>query len=103
MLIANYEMTAKAGVVEISADVDGFRLWYRVPGDYQFSRTGDSFVAAALLPAMLEGEKLEIDPSLPVSPKLLERLHLLQEIHHSWNPVFKVVPINAQTSSGCAD
>jgi hypothetical protein len=97
MKIGNHEIKALADTVEVSADVDGFRLWYRVPKAYQVSRSGDPFLAAALLPAMLKGEKLEIDPGMPVSPRLLENVSQLQEIHHCWNPVLKIVPIQAMT------
>ena len=71
---------------EISANIDGFRLWYRVPRSYAVTDSGDPFVAAALLPAMRLGQKIELDPDLTVSPQLLENLQTLQEIHHTWNP-----------------
>ena len=83
---------------EISANIDGFRLWYRVPRSYAVTDSGDPFLAAALLPAMRLGQKIEIDPDLSVSPQLLENLQTLQEIHHTWNPIFKIVPIEARTS-----
>jgi len=44
---------------------------------------------------MLKGENIDIDHRFPVSEKLLSNLQLLQEIHHSWNPVLKMVQINA--------
>jgi hypothetical protein len=84
--------------VEVSADVDGFRIWYRVPRTYAVSRAGDPFLASALLPAMLKGEALEIDPNLPVSPKFLRNVSLIQEIHHCWNPLLKKIPIRAKTA-----
>ncbi len=95
MRITDWEMKEQEDTMEVSAGIDGFRLWYRLPKAYQVSRAGDPFLAAALLPAMLQGEKLEIDSSLPVSPKLLENVFTLQEIHHCWNPVLKIVPISA--------
>jgi hypothetical protein len=98
MRIEKGEAKKEAGFLEISARVDGFRLWYRVPNNYPVSRAGDPFLAAALLPAMLKNEKLEINPSMPVSPKLLKNLQMLQEIHHCWNPTFKIIPIIATTS-----
>ncbi len=97
MRITDWEMKEQAATVEVSANVDGFRLWYRLPKTYQVSRAGDPFLAAALLPAMLQGEKLEIDPSLSISPELLKNIAVLQEIHHCWNPVFKMTPISATT------
>ncbi len=85
--------------MEVSADVDGFRLWYRVPKLYPLSRAGDAFLSSALLPAMRRGEKLEIDPTLPVSPKLLRNVFLLQEIFYSWNPKeLKIIPVSANVS-----
>ena len=98
MLITDFQITEQGDTKEASADVDGFRLWYRVPKTYPVSRAGDPFLAAALLPAMLKGEELEVDPSLSVSPKLLRNISLLQEIHHSWNPVLKIIPVKARTS-----
>jgi len=83
--------------VEVSAAIDGFRLWYRVPASVRVTESADPFVAAALLPAMLRGEELAVDPELTISPKLIENLAKLQEIHHSWNPVLKIVPIRAAT------
>ena len=83
---------------EVSANIDGFRLWYRVPRSYAVTDSADPFVAAALLPAMRLGQKIEIDPDLAVSPQLLDGLQFLQEIHHTWNPIFKIVPIEARTA-----
>ncbi|OGD32791.1 MAG: hypothetical protein A2V45_15635 [Candidatus Aminicenantes bacterium RBG_19FT_COMBO_58_17] len=83
---------------EISVVVDGFRLWYRIPLSLPFVKSGDPFAAVALLPAMARGESLDIDRDIPVSPKLVQGLSLLQEIHHSWNPALKVVPVRATTA-----
>jgi len=98
MRIADWNLQEQHDTVEVSADVDGFRLWYRVPKAYPVSRTGDPFLASALILAMLKGEELEIDPGLPVSPKLLRNASLIQDIHHSWNPVLKKIPIRANTA-----
>ncbi len=94
MRIGEPEIEEQGQLIEVSANIDGFRLWYRLPKTYQASRAGDPFLAAALLPAMVKGERLEIDSSLPVSPKLLKNILTLQEIHHCWNPVLKIVPIS---------
>lgn len=99
MKITDRKITEQRETLEISADVDGFRLWYRVPRSSPVSGAADPFVAAALLPAMLRGEALEIDPGLSVSPKLVENLRSLQEIYHCWNPVFRIVPIEAATAA----
>ncbi len=99
MRVANREIKEQAATIEVSAEVDGYRLWYRVPKSYAVSKSGDAFLASALLPAMRQGEKLEIDASMPVSLKLLENAFRLQEIFHSWNPEeLKIIPIDATTS-----
>ncbi len=98
MKITDGEIKTRDDQIEVSAHVDGFRLWYRVPKIYSVNRAAEPFLAAALLPAMIRGEALEIDSRLTVSPKLLRNLALLQEIHHCWNPAFKIIPIEAATS-----
>ena len=99
MLITNRETRELGDSLEVSASVDGFRLWYRLPTSFAVSGAGDPFLAAALLPAMLKGEPLHVDAALPVSPKLLTNLARLQEIHHCWNPIFKLIPVNAETKT----
>jgi hypothetical protein len=99
MLVTDWKINEHGDAVEVSADVDGFRLWYRTPKAYQVSKTGDAFLVSTLLPAMRQGEELEIDPNLPISPKLLRNVYQLQEIFHSWNPrELKIIPIKATTS-----
>lgn len=80
---------------EIAAWVDGFRLWYRAPKSQALASPGDAFVVAALLPAMATGEKLEVEPALAVSPRLLRNLILFQDVYHRWNPALRIVPVEA--------
>ncbi len=96
MKISNWELRESPDSLEISAGIDDVRLWYRVPGTCRVSRSGDPFLAAALLPAMAKGEPLVVEPGLTVSPKLLNNLGLLQEIHHCWNPALKITSISAE-------
>jgi len=98
MRIKNWDLREFPDVVEVSADIDDFRLWYRLPRQYSVSKAGDPFLAAALLPAMAKGESLEVEPGLTVSPMLVKNLALLQEIHHSWNPALKLISISAETA-----
>ena len=98
MRIGDWCAMPQAGSLEVSADVDGFRLWFRVPESCPVSPSADAFLAAALLPAMVRGEELEVDPALTVSPKLLKNALHLQEIFHCWNPALKEVPIRARVS-----
>ncbi len=98
MRIAKPEVLDGGDFREISAVVDGFRLWYRVPRSCRISGTADPFLAAALLPAMLEGRRLTVAPGASVSPRLVANLETLQDIHRCWNPAFKAVPVEAETA-----
>ena len=81
----------------LSAEINGRELWYKFPPFVKVGRLGDALLAAALLPAMVQGEPLEIDPALPVSPKLLENISTLQEIYSTWVPQFRKVEVRART------
>jgi hypothetical protein len=68
-------------------------LWYRLP---QGSAPADAsaFLAAALLPAMQEGDRLEVAGE--VSPRLLGAASTIQDIYHAWNPHWRRIPIHAR-------
>lgn len=83
------------GITEVSANVDGFRLRFRVPDACEVSRAGDPFLACALLPAMATGGQLVVEPGLPVSAGLLRNTSTLQEIFHAWNPRLRIIPASA--------
>ncbi len=99
MEIKHWSLDRKGDGLEVSAVVDGYRLWFRVPAGFEVSRLGDPFVAAALLPAMLRGGPLTVEPGLPVSAKLLGSLPRLQDIFHCWDRELKVVPVSATPGS----
>ena len=98
MLIRDWETKTTADVQEVAAEVDGYRLWYRLPATYPVSRSADPFLAAALLPAMVRGEDLEVEAPLTASPRLLANLARLQEIFHTWNPALTTVRISAASA-----
>ncbi len=87
------------GEQEISASIGNERLWFRMPGDWPATLSGDAFAVAAILPAMRLGVPLEIDADLPVSPVLLANLDRIQEVFRLWGPSFRqpfsVVPVRA--------
>ncbi len=86
------------GTTEVSAQIDGFTLFYRFLGTLDVSMRGDAFLAASLIPAMARGETLEIDPAMPVSPRLIAGADLIQDVLQSWNPKLKKVTIRAEIS-----
>ena len=98
MRITDWRAKEDRDSVEVSAEVDGFRLSFRLPSSYPYSTSADPFLAVALLPAMASEQALEVDPALPVSPQLLRNTGRLQEIFNSWNPALKIVPVTATTA-----
>jgi len=49
MIVTNWEIKEHDATFEVSAEVDGYRLWYRLPKAYRGSTWGDPFLSAALL------------------------------------------------------
>ena len=102
MLVAEIEATDDGEFRELSASVDGYRLWYRFPAKFQPASPGNAFLVATLLPAMVQGGTLEIDSRFPVCPLLLRRLEAVQDVFVAWGPALRVpfnrVAIRAQTS-----
>ena len=96
MRICDWRTIESAESTEVSASIDDYRLWYRVPASCRTARTGDPFLAAALLPAMAKGAPIEVEAGLPVSPRFLRNTRRLQEIHHCWNPALGVVAVTAE-------
>ncbi len=71
-----------------------FLLWYRFPTEYESfidPSCSDPFLAALLIPAMVTGESLEVE--VPVSPKLFNSLHTIQDIYHCWDDRLSKVSI----------
>jgi len=98
MRVTNIQISKKDTFSELSAMMDDFRLWFRVPSGNAVSSTGDIFLAAGLIPAMAAGENLEIEPRVRISPKLVTGIMRLQDIYHCWNPVLKKIEIQGAQS-----
>jgi hypothetical protein len=82
--------------VELSADVDAFRLWFRLPRRAEELRA-EPWIAATLIPAMVVGDRLRIEDALPVSPKFLRAMETMQAVVNAWNPRFRRIEIETQT------
>ena len=89
MRITDVKMTNRGPDTELSAEIGGHRLWYRVPSEYRLSQTGDPFLAAGFFPATALGETLEIERNVTISPKLKDGISKLQVIFNSWHPSLK--------------
>lgn len=83
--------------IRISADVGGDELWFDIPDDINIPETvADSFAIMALAPSMLRNEAVRVAPGYPISSTLVDNLAEVQRIFNCWNPVFRIVPIEAE-------
>jgi len=68
---------------------------FRYPAEYAPAGepSADPFLAALLVPALVAGEPLVLDP--PVSPRLLRRTATVQDILTTWYPARRRIPVTA--------
>lgn len=85
----------------LSADIDGFELFFDFPAEFAPAVPGDVFLCAALLVAMKAGQPLTIDA--PCSPALLANCRgELQEIFCSWYPDLRRIEVHAEEARPAA-
>ena|SRR5579871_282332 len=80
----------------VSANIDGFELWYTLSGEIPsaaFPDLGSALLCAALLPAMRRRRSLRIDS--PISSELLRNTDELQKVFSRWYGL-SAIPIEAQ-------
>jgi hypothetical protein len=84
---------------ELSASVDGERVYFRFFGEAPFEGpTGEPFLAAAMVAAMRNGRRVEVSKELPVSQRFLHGLDTYQEIFSQWFPDLHRVEVSAATT-----
>ena len=98
MHISDLKLTEQDDHVELSAQMDDFRLRLRFPRDVQVMSRIDPFLAGGFLPAIAQGGELTIAPEFPVSSTLREHLDELQIIYRSWNYEFPGVRVTCTTA-----
>ncbi len=91
MLIDGLSLIEKGGERELSANIDQFRVWFRVPADVQLMESADPFLAIGLLEALSRGGTIKIDPKARISKPLLSNIEILNLIYCNWNGDFKSV------------
>jgi hypothetical protein len=98
MIINEISVKRSAESQRVSARIDHLELWFRLPADIPVDpQDASPFLVAALVPAMLLGEDLEVGAGLHVSARLFHSLSAVQVIYRTWNPIFKPVRISADT------
>src|SRR5262245_16479363 len=98
MEIGKVSLSGESESRVLSAQVDGFDLWFRFPRKFELSDSADPFLAVALIPAMRAGETLTVHPSNCVSPRLLAATDEIQNILHCWYPHLSRIQIDARAA-----
>jgi 7-cyano-7-deazaguanine synthase in queuosine biosynthesis len=83
---------------ELSADVDGEKLWFRFPLDIELQARAEIFLPLAMFEAMVRGVPVRVDKSVPISAKFKASLNLIQSIFHCWNKDLSTVPVYSKTT-----
>jgi hypothetical protein len=91
--VRNVQIQRHTDYQELSAIVDGEKIWYRFPNELEVRARGEAFLAPALFEAMVRGVPVRIEDGVRVSRKLLHSLPTLQSIFNSWNADLHIVPI----------
>ncbi len=78
----------------VAIGADCHEVWYRVE-EGPLARGTETFLAAALTPAMKVGGGLHLPGS--VSPRLSASIPKIQDIFHTWYPDFKKVAVGVET------
>lgn len=85
MKVDNFKIEEKDGLSEVSADIGGTTLWYKIPTEYCRYISADPFVCAAFFPAMVLGEGIDVPKEFPISHELVDGIYSLQQIFNCWN------------------
>ena len=89
--------------VELSAEVDGDRICFRAPREFDLPVCAEPFVGVALLEAMYRNADIVIDQQAALSEKLALALPEIQSIYKCWNSDLSVIKIIARHAPQTAD
>lgn len=81
----------------ISALIDNQRVSLRYNQALDLVESGDAFVVIAIAIAMERKEELIVAPAIPISPSLLTRLRIFQEVYTAWWP--QVLPTSIEAKN----
>jgi hypothetical protein len=92
MRLNSVRVSTTSDKVRLSAEVQSerqrepFELYFEFPIEFKefVNVSADPFAVAMLVPAMLQGEPLQVAP--PLSPRLYLHLGRVRDIFHAWHP-----------------
>ncbi|WP_417317713.1 hypothetical protein [Emcibacter sp.] len=82
---------------ELSANINGEKVWYNFPTEFPVRARPEPFLPLALFEAMLDNVPVVIDPEFPLSRENLKNLETFQDIMTCWNTDLNKVDIKATT------
>jgi hypothetical protein len=96
LVISDLTESVVDGWNEVSAKVDGDRVFFRSPAQYDLAASGEPFLGVALLEAMARNADLRIDPAISLSAKLHGKLQELQSIYACWSSDLHRINVHAR-------
>ncbi|SNC74368.1 hypothetical protein SAMN04487881_2265 [Marinobacter sp. es.048] len=103
MIISNINSRKIENQVEVSALIDGYRLWYRFPANFSASLSVEPFLVASFFVASRSGQPVEVKDSKTASPRLLANFKRLQCIFGTWKRDLRPFTVNVQAAELHAD
>jgi hypothetical protein len=97
LTIRNFQTTSDGEHREVSAEVDGDRVFFRAPLHYEIGCHAEPFVGIALLEAMIRNVDIQIEDSIAVSDKFFRALPEIQAIYTCWNTDLRPIRVHART------
>lgn len=100
MYIGNICVSERETHTEVSGKIGIYPLWFKFSSGPKINEQDASpFLISALIPAMLLGENIVVGDDYYVSEMLYKNLAQIQAIINCWNPVFKIIKIQARLTS----
>ena len=93
MKISEINLQETPDAVRLSAKLDDFELWYKLPAGWPASARGDAFLPPALVVSMVRDKPPEIASDAPISPQLRLGCEQIQHVLHGWDPSFRYATI----------
>lgn len=82
---------------EMSATVDGDRIWFRFPLFMSLEARAELFLAPAMVESMVRGIPVRITGDIAIDQRLAHTFEEIQSVFKSWNEDFIISPIIANT------
>ena len=97
LIIRDFKDIVLGDCREISAEVDGDRLFFRVPVNFPIACCAEPFVGIALLEAMVRNIDIDIQGDVAISEKLMCALPEIQRVYAFWNTDLHPIRVHART------